>query len=549
MAILLTSKYISELGKNVNTPNVILEFELDGGARKFGKHTGGFNDVVPVVKSVSSFQNKIDMKKGYSTRGEITIVLSGRENFKTLVKDNYLKNRRVVRKDGFLAPGFSYSDYASTYTGLISEWSRKGDELTITVSDDLIDATVSIPEEDSSNTQYIDYTSMNPADIMKDILLTQLEVGSAYVDSAKFESERDIWFNGWKFSRVITEPEAANEYLNELQTESNSFIIHDGEKISFKVFAPPVPGEGIEEWDEDKSLLEDSFRIKSGYKDNFYNRVIVYFDYDESGSDGTDNFDSAIIAIDAASQDASEWNEASTKTIKSKWIRSYKHSQPVNITGTVVYHASKANGAGTGTLTFNKADNTLQWTAPGGSPGTAVELTEDGRIDIYDSDESRFIRALVSTASLPSVDKTDLITISSLGGQRHATALASKLLNLYRDPSATVSFEVDINNVAFNSRFIKPTDFKDITTDEASELGLSSWIKERVMVTSVRPDFSEHRVSVEAIKTKIYRRYGFIAHSGYQDYAYATKSQRERAYIGNAGNNVNNGAEDGYYTW
>lgn len=526
----LTERYLKELKENVNVPNVVLEFELDSGLRKFGFHTGGFFDIVPCLKSVSSFQSKLDTKKGYTTRGEITAVIAGRENFRELLKGEYLKNRRVTRKDGFVAEGFRYADHARTYSGIVSDWSRKGDELTITISDDLIDATTKIPEETEDNTQYISYLGMNPADIMADILVNRLGVSASSVDTGKFASERDLWLNGWKFSRVITEPEAANEYLNELQAETNSFIIHDGERISLKVYAPPMPGETVDEW-TDKEILEKSFSQKSGYRDNFYNRVVVYYDYDESGSEGTENFESAVIAMDAASEDATQWDEASTKTVKARWIRSYTFSQASNITGAVVYHASKSNGEGSGTLSYIKADNTLQWTPPGGTAGTAVEVAESGRYDVSDADGSKFVRVVVDAVSLPASDATDYIAISPLNGTVLASSVANKLLNFYRDPSSTVSFEVDINNGTTNGRFIRPTDLKEITTDEASDKGLSSWKRERVMITSVRPDVTAGKVAVEAMRAKMMRSYGFVAPGSTPDFGAASKETRAYGFV------------------
>ncbi|MBI5344979.1 MAG: hypothetical protein HZB83_06550, partial [Deltaproteobacteria bacterium] len=129
--------------------------------------------------------------------------------------------------------------------------------------------------------------------IMTDILLTRLGIASGYVDSAKFTSERDTWMQGWKFDRVITEPKEANEYRNELQQECNSYIVHDGEKITCKVFAPPMPGNTPEEWTDNNHILHGTLSLKSGYKDGFYNRVVVYYDYDESNSDKEENFEAA----------------------------------------------------------------------------------------------------------------------------------------------------------------------------------------------------------------------------------------------------------------
>lgn len=538
MAITLTSKYLSELKKGVNRPNVVIEIALDSGTVKFGYHNGraasmtlGFADVTPCLKSVSTLQNKLDTKSGYSTRGKITAVISGRDNFKSLVSDNYLKNRRVTRKDGFITSDFEYADYATTFTGTIQDWSRKGDELTLTVSDDMVDASVKIPIENTTKTQYIDYLNLNPVDIMTNILLTQLGIDVGLVNSAQFTSERDTWLSSWKFARVITEPMAANDYLNELQIETNSFIVHEGDKISYRVFAPPVPGQNVEEWTDATHILKDSLSVKSGYSGGFFNRIVVYYDFDESGGDKTDAFDSAVIAVDSASQDSAQWNEASTKTIKSKWIRSSTFTQTANIGGLKVFHASSANGAGNGTLAYTDSTNTLTYAGPASSAGEAVTLSKDGKYQVFSADKTKYVRVLITTASLPASNQSDTVTITALDAEGYATALAMKLLTRYRDPAVSVTFEVDINNVAWDSTFIKPTDLKKITSDEVFEKGETGWAQESVMLTSVNPNFETKRVHIEAIETKLYKVYGFIAPAGQPDYGSATAAQKEYAYI------------------
>lgn len=574
MAINLSTRYMAELRKGVNKPNVVVEIMLDSGSVRYGYHAcaagtvdfladgksfadgaimamGGAElpQIIPILKSVSSLQNKLDTRSGYSTRGLLTAVLSGRENFKWLLQDEYLKNRRTVRRDGFIADGFVYTDYASTFSGKIQDWSLKGDELTLSISDDLIGASAKIPVENTAKTQYLDYREKHPVDIMLDILIERLGIDAALIDVAAFASERDMWLGGWSFSRVITEPKEANEYLNELQIETNSFVIHDGDKINYKVFAPPVPGQMVEHWSDDFHILDGSLSVRSGYRDNFFNRVVVYLDYDESGADREENYETAVIAADASSQSASEWSEVKTKVIKSRWIRTLAYTDAVNITGVKIYHVSRANGIGTGILSYDSPNGTLRWAAPGGAFGEPVKISADGRYQVFDSDKKRYARVVVVAAGLPVQGTTDNITISALHGEAMASTLAGKLLTRYRDPVATLSLDVDINNCAHDSQFIKPTDLKDITTAEAFKKGGGQWSAERVMLTSVRPDFSSNRVSIEAIETKMYRRYGFISPAGYPDYPGATASQREYGFIGDGANKVDASGSDGYAIW
>lgn len=552
MAVTLSANFLAELKKGENFPNVILEVELDSGNRKWGESNGGFDDVQPIIKNISSLQNKIDQKKGYSSRGQITFDIIGRDNFKTLVKDEFLKNRRVTRYDGFLNTGFAFSDYAATFTGIINKWSRQGDVLTVTVTDDLVEGLKDIPVENASMTQNIDYTNsgagINPVDVMQNILVTQLGISTAQIDTTQFDSEQSLWLNSWLVSRVLTEPKDANEYLNELQAETNSFIVNDGEKVTFKVFAPPLPGTSVEDWSDNNEILENSLQAESGYVDAFFNRIVVNYDYDESGSNETKNFDSVIILADADSQSAAEWNEVRTKIINSKWIKSFTHDNTSNITGVTVYHVSKANGAGSGTLTYNQLANTLAWTAPSGSVGATVELTADGKIDVLDNDLNKFVRVLVDTASLPGGNQTDTITITAIPGASFATSVGSKYLSKWRNPSTRLKFKVDINNVASGTAFLKPTDLKDITTDDSFEKGDSSWSLERVMLTAVRPDFQNSVIDIEAVETKLYNRYGFIAPAGFPDYTSATDFQKEYCFIGSTANLV--GVTDrGYFVW
>ena len=327
----IPANYLTELNRGVNVPHIIVELEIDSATKKYGLHTGGFSDVAPLLKGVSSLQNKLDPKKGICTRGQASFTISGRDNFKGLIRDEYLKNRRVVFKSGFLADGFAYGDYFEFYTGLISDWRRKGDELTIMVADDLAaKGTLKLPEpeEDAPLSTVINYQDMNPVDIILDMVKSKLNVEGSRVDTANMEAERDDWIPGIKFERVLVEPKSANKYLNELQVEAGCFLFHTGQKIDLKIFAPIKPGVTVDTLTDDWHIIRDSLTQSSGYLKNFYNRIVVYSDYDESGGDGAANFEHAVVAADATSQSAGAWDEVKTKEIKCKWVRSRTYTQP-----------------------------------------------------------------------------------------------------------------------------------------------------------------------------------------------------------------------------
>lgn len=577
MAITLSSKYLDELKKKgSNNPNIIIAAEIlftsfiadgtylaDGsitavgsesaGAEKWGWSTGGFSDVMPILGTVSSLQNKLNIKGGFSSLGQITVTIQGRDNFLDLIRDQYLKNRRVTRMDGFDVAGFTYADYAPTFTGKILDWTRNGDTLSLTIGDDaLVDTKRKIPTENDTKTQVRDYRSMNPVDIMLDILKSEpISIPEALIDTAQFESERDIWLAPLVFDRVLTKPEQALDLLAELQRDTNSFIIHDGEKITFKYFGPPAPGENVEEWTDDNAILQDSLSVKSGYQDKFYNRIIIYYDYDEDGNNKNESYSRANITVDASSQGSTQWDESSTLEVKSRWIRTIAYTQTSTVAGVTIYHASISNDTGDGSLIYNNTNNTLTWTPPGDSVGATVKLNKDGYYQIFGADTTKFVRVVVTTASLPSSNKTDTITISSLNGEALASSLGSKLLQRHRDPVPSINFTVDLNKVSLEGGFLKPTDPINITSNEVSYKGVDSLNRERFMLTSVRPDFANGTVAIEALKAGLPAdnsvKYGFIAPAGQPDYPTASITEREYAYIGRASDNkVNAGTVDGY---
>ena len=551
MPITLTTAYVAELHKGSNHPNVIIELALDGVTLKFGHNMGGFNDVQPILKNISSLQNKIDAKNGYSTRGKMTFTITGRETIKRLVSNRFLKNRRIIRKEGFLAAGFAYADYAETFTGKITDWERQGDELEISCADDLTEGLKKIPVENQRKTQYLDYRSTNPVNIMHDMLSSRMNISTVYIDSTRFNTERDTWLNNVTFNRVITKPEDADKYLNELQIETNSFLVHDGNRISYKVFAPVIPGQSVQSWNDNFNILDDSVSQDSGYKDNFANRVIVMYDYDESGSDGWENYESIYITQDSSSLSTSEWNETKTKEIKSKWIRSRTYTQST-MSGVTVYHVSYDNSTGSGTITFatGATANTLSWKAPASTAaGEAIKINKPGVFQLFDTDTSKSVRVVVESSSLPISSTSVTIDITPLNGGAYAEALANRHLARYRNPIASINFEVDLNDASYQSEFLKPTDIKYITTDEVFDKDSTGWSSESIMITSVRPDFEKQIINLEAIQTKLYKKYGFIAPAGYPDYGAASAAQKEYAFIADSSGMLSGSTALAYYIW
>ncbi len=575
MAVTLNAAFVRQLKqRGRNTPNVLMEVALDAGTEilsYYGPNAGGTgalpSNTRAIIRNVTSTQNTLDTKKGWASRGQISFEIIGRENFRALIQNNYLKNRRVVKKEGFIGDGYLYSEYVETFWGKIVDWERRGDTLTVYVADDMVDTSKKVPVVNSTKTQSLSYggggDGVNPVDIMTNLLITQAGIDSAYVDSTKFESERDNWLASWRFFRVLTEAKDAKDYLNELQIESNSFIIHDGQKVSYKVFAPPLPSETTEVWSDTYQVVKNSLSCSSGYVHDFYNAVVVYFDYMEDGSKGATHYESVELLGDADSASGAQWDETKTKYIYCNWIRSLAFAPPTTapITGVVMYHVSNDNSSEgeDGELYFTYSvlgDHTLKWKPPGGSSvfGAAVTIAKDGKYQLIGDHPDKSVRVVVTYADLPVANNSDLYTINALNGSQYARTIGNKILNRFRDPSSSVEFEIDLNSVAYDDgggyAFVQVADTKFLTTDDAFEFGDSTWVEEPVLITSVRADFLKSRLKIKAIETKVYRRISYIAPNGQADYTSATDAEKKYGYIGRASDNkVNAGTEEGYFSW
>lgn len=465
-------------------PDTIIEINFDTilSLQKYG-HATYFDDVNPSLGKVTDLPMSINQKGGFVSVSALTFEIKGDENFQSFINTEYLKNRRVTRRDGFILSGAVYSDYIETFSGLISDFSIRNNILKITAINDLgVKSKVNIPAVDppddlddggtASTIQSAIYSGENIIDIMRDILMggvvatnpvtgannTSMEIASAQIDIKQFDNERDIWFVGALVQRVLIDPVPAKQLLNELMIETNSYIIDNLSKITFKPFVPMTRNENIlKEYTDTDQILTNSVSQDSGY-DNFFNKIIFMYDYNESGEDKDGDYETWYVRENTTSSGSSQQAETKEKTIKSKWIKSIQHNQPKEVDATIgdafiIYYVSRFNSSGTGTLTFNFTNKTLTWTAPGGSAGTTINVEENGRYRIEDIVTNKFIRVAVkafesdgTTNNLPTGNKTLSITLTLLTPDALALQTSNRLINRYSNPTSKIEFDIDLND-------------------------------------------------------------------------------------------------------
>ena len=542
-----SAEYIAEQKNPNRSPDTIITISLSGKTLKWGIHK--HLDVIPCLASSISFQTEINPEKSLSTIGKMQFDIKGSANFNPIVAGYRLKGRRVDVEQGFI--GIARNKYITPYTGVISDYKISGEILTLYVSDETELLRTNYPETNDSGTQYHDYSDTNPVDIMINLIATQ--AGITKYDSAQFLAEKSTWYNNWKFQKILTESKNILSHLAELQEETMGAIFHNGEDIDFKAFAPLLPGSNPRALGDEFNLLKNTTKIDSGYADSFFNRIEFYFDYDESGEDNKDeNFENVYIKDDGESQ--TNWGETVTKIIKSKWIKSITFTQPSNITGVVIYHMSATNGTSAGatghTISYDPVLNTLAWEAPNGTKGLPIKVDQDGKYTLYDADLNKYIRVIVTVASLPGLVAPDDITITALAGATYAQIIGDRFLNRFSNPLPVISTEIDLKDFHSGGDMFAPMQTILMTSDKISAFERNGFENEYCMLLSVKPNFGKAKAQITLAQTRLNQRYGFICPNGYPDYATATEFQRQHCYIGRTSDNKvfdGTGYVDGYY--
>jgi len=505
-----------------------------------------FGEYRPILRSVSSILHKLQLTYGKTNLAKINVELIDRAEWGEFVSSAYLKNRRVEVMIG--PKGGNAASFHTYFTGLVTDFSIGDEILSIEVQDDLCVAKEKIPEQNATKTQTLVLQDTNPIDIKTALLSTHGEVPEDRLNLAEIENVRDTWYQGWRFDRVLTSPKTIKDLITEIDEETMSVTFSDGDLVTMSAFAPPRPGETLAEIGE--RIQRRSLEIRGGMQDYLINNCIVLYDYDESGGDDEENYDSVVIVSDLDSQSPDEWDEIATKEIRSKWIRSYTIEQPSNVTGVVIYCSNRKNGIGDGTLRYYSSTSELSWEAPNDSEGARVVIDQNGKYQLFSGKETRYLRVVVTTASLPGSNKTDTLTLTALPGLIMATSLASHHVARYRDAQAELLFDLDLRDAVHADRFLRVSDVVSMTSDRIVTRGRPRWSEERIFLTSTRPDFGRKRFRIEAVQTSFKRRYAWIGPPTMtSDYDSATDAQKQYAFIADNDDCLGAANDPAYYIW
>lgn len=167
------------------------------------------------------------------------------------------------------------------------------------------------------------YAPANPFDILKEMLLTDAEIGASYVDSTAFDYWRD-WPGGEvNFSAIVSEPTKLDKLYFEIVDliDCKSWVAEDL-KITIRRNIPNEPGRSYHNLTDEANIIHDSASVDLNEKSRI-TRVLLYWDKTTLGKvDEVMEYSRIDIAVDADAESANEYNEVIEKKFFCRWLRS-----------------------------------------------------------------------------------------------------------------------------------------------------------------------------------------------------------------------------------
>lgn len=268
----------------------------------------------PAIKSVASVASTIDMFKK-STIGQTSLTTGHTGSISTWLNDKAPANKRVKIKTGFIADGFTESDYIDYLHGQVSDFSiGSKDEVSLAIQDYSKKwGGIKVPDKWETTGDDVVYTAWHPIDVILDLLLNYVLIRSVKLNWDSFQTVKEL-IPTWVVTRTITgNPADADKLLNELRVLMSCFFIpqNDG---TIK----------IKRWDSAESsvasLTDDVLGRNTTYKGNtkgLINRTNIYSGHASPYSNDAEDFDVYNLGADAASQVS--WDIVTPYNLKDKW--------------------------------------------------------------------------------------------------------------------------------------------------------------------------------------------------------------------------------------
>ena len=168
------------------------------------------------------------------------------------------------------------------------------------------------------------FSSVNVVDIIEDLLLNFTDIDAAFIDSAAWALERDMFLSSTTLTSIISEPTGVKELIEEL---TEQFLLDvwwsdDEQLIKLESIIPKAVNTTEAEYTDEHHILKQGVQVSENIKDRVTEVWFYYAPINHSESYDAENMAKVKIVVDANAESAAQFNDKRIKKIFSRWTDS-----------------------------------------------------------------------------------------------------------------------------------------------------------------------------------------------------------------------------------
>lgn len=162
----------------------------------------------------------------------------------------------------------------------------------------------------------------NIIDVLDELLVTGAGLPSAYIPTADWITEKDLWLSAANVKGILMKPESIEKVIAELSEVFMFDIWWDAtaQEVKIKALSPEPSGVTINTLTEGVSIKQGSLKIDRKSKDRYTEIRVFYNKIDYSEKNDAEQFASVQISSDVSRAGSDRYDGNSIKTIYSRWF-------------------------------------------------------------------------------------------------------------------------------------------------------------------------------------------------------------------------------------
>lgn len=187
----------------------------------------------------------------------------------------------------------------------------------------------------------------NPMDIIPE-LYRYAGIDAADIDTATFASERDLWLassidtatgaeSGVLFRRTLLERKSVEDLVREIRSLVMLMVwVGEDQRVTGKLFAPPIPTETITTLDDDSNLVDGSIEIDDSDESRLTRALIAWGLAAGENGDTPEDFNLVQVNIALDEEEDPYYGEQRADVILSQWLRETDLLNPTSLVARIV---------------------------------------------------------------------------------------------------------------------------------------------------------------------------------------------------------------------